>query len=254
MNGHPQFEEDFDLYVLGAFDADEERAIATHVKSCPECAEKLAAARARVAGLGYSAAPADPPARVKQRLMRRIQATPAAQSEGKRASFWRRPATAWAFAAAIALLCIGLAAENYRANRQVRAFQAEAQRQETVLAQARAILELLNAPDTEGITLTAAGAKPLPAGRVFYHPNRGLLFYATNLSAPPAGRTYQLWLVPAQGSPISAGVFEPDPKGSASIILPKLPSGIAAKAFAVTVEPQGGVPQPTGPMVLIGAV
>jgi anti-sigma-K factor RskA len=60
--------------------------------------------------------------------------------------------------------------------------------------------------------------------------------------------------VPTSGSPISAGVFHPNANGKASILLPPLPPGVAAKAFAVTVEPAGGVPQPTGPKVLIGGV
>jgi anti-sigma-K factor RskA len=32
----------------------------------------------------------------------------------------------------------------------------------------------------------------------------------------------------------------------------KLPAGVTAKAFAVSLEPAGGMPQPTGPMVLVG--
>jgi anti-sigma-K factor RskA len=32
-----------------------------------------------------------------------------------------------------------------------------------------------------------------------------------------------------------------------------VPEGVAAvEKFAVTIEPRGGVPQPTGPMVLVG--
>jgi anti-sigma-K factor RskA len=31
-----------------------------------------------------------------------------------------------------------------------------------------------------------------------------------------------------------------------------LTPGLVAKAFAVTLEPQGGMPQPTGPKVLVG--
>jgi anti-sigma-K factor RskA len=34
----------------------------------------------------------------------------------------------------------------------------------------------------------------------------------------------------------------------------KLPPGVEAKAFAITLEPEGGMPQPTGPMVLVGPV
>lgn len=94
----------------------------------------------------------------------------------------------------------------------------------------------------------------MPQGKAFYHPRQGLVFYAANLPALPSGRTYQLWLVPAEGNPISAGVFPVDVRGNGAVLLPPLPTGVTAKAFAVTVEPVGGVPQPTGPKVLIGIV
>ena len=53
------------------------------------------------------------------------------------------------------------------------------------------------------------------------------------------------------GKPISAGVFNPE-GGRTDHWMMKLPQGIAAKEFAVSLEPAGGMPQPTGPMVLIG--
>ena len=54
--------------------------------------------------------------------------------------------------------------------------------------------------------------------------------------------------------PINAGAFQPDPKGNGQVLLPPLEPGVKPKAFAVTVEPAGGVPKPTGAMVLVGAV
>ena len=104
------------------------------------------------------------------------------------------------------------------------------------------------------VALVAAGAPNLPQGKAFYHPSKGLVFYPANLPALPSNQTYQLWLVPGQGSPISAGVFDVDTKGNGSVLLPSLPFGLAAKAFAVTIEPRGGVPQPTGKKVLFGVV
>jgi anti-sigma-K factor RskA len=62
-----------------------------------------------------------------------------------------------------------------------------------------------------------------------------------------------LWLVPASGAPISAGVFNPVTDDTNSIVA-KVPPGTAAKAFAVTLEPAGGKPAPTGPMILVGPV
>jgi anti-sigma-K factor RskA len=94
----------------------------------------------------------------------------------------------------------------------------------------------------------------VPHGKAFYNPAGGLLFYTTNLQPLPAGRTYELWLVPTEGSPVGAGLFNTDSRGNGQVILLSLPQGLTAKAFAVTIEPAGGVPAPTGPKVLIGLV
>jgi anti-sigma-K factor RskA len=67
----------------------------------------------------------------------------------------------------------------------------------------------------------------------------------------PANKSYQLWLVPMEGKPVSAGMIAGGPINPWMV---KLPQGMAAKAFAVTLEPAGGMPQPTGPMVLVGPI
>ncbi len=59
---------------------------------------------------------------------------------------------------------------------------------------------------------------------------------------------------PKEASAYRGGRPAPDARGNAEVMMPPLPPGTPAKAFAVTVEPAGGMPQPTGPKVLIGAV
>jgi len=56
---------------------------------------------------------------------------------------------------------------------------------------------------------------------------------------------------PMEGKPISAGLIE----YSSGPIKPwtvKLPQGVTAKAFAITLEPEGGMPQPPGRWSLSG--
>jgi anti-sigma-K factor RskA len=78
------------------------------------------------------------------------------------------------------------------------------------------------------------------------------VFVGNDLPAPPAGRTYQLWLVTGEAR-ISAGTFTPSADGTvlvrATYALPR----DALRAVAVTVEAEGGAPQPTGEMVLVSA-
>ena len=94
---------------------------------------------------------------------------------------------------------------------------------------------------------------PKAMGRVTYSKNMGMLMYDGTAEPAPAGKSYQLWVMPMQGDPINAGVFNPS-SGEISHWMMKLPEGVTPKAFAVTLEPAGGMPHPTGPKVLAGAV
>lgn len=66
-----------------------------------------------------------------------------------------------------------------------------------------------------------------------------------NLPAPPAGMQYQLWAI-VDDKPMDAGVF--DIKNNTQE-LKKVPP---AKAFAVTLEKQGGSPAPTSDIMVMG--
>ena len=104
------------------------------------------------------------------------------------------------------------------------------------------------------VTLVAANTRPLPQGKAIYSSRTGgLVFFASNFAAAPAKKAYELWLLPANGGPpVPAGVFKPDADGSATVLMPPLPTDTAAKAFAITIEPETGSAAPTLPIVLFG--
>jgi anti-sigma-K factor RskA len=60
-----------------------------------------------------------------------------------------------------------------------------------------------------------------------------------------------LWVF-AEGKPVAAGVFDADTSGRALFESKGLPGLPPAQNFAVTIEPRGGVSQPTGPIILVG--
>ena len=66
-------------------------------------------------------------------------------------------------------------------------------------------------------------------------------------------KTYELWVIPAAGAPIPAGLFSPDASGTASVVLPSIPLGVPAKAFGITIEDAAGSSTPTAPIILSGA-
>jgi len=64
----------------------------------------------------------------------------------------------------------------------------------------------------------------------------------------------QLWFVPVSGNPVSAVVFNTATDGSAEKEIDVPEAVVALKAAAVTTEPAGGLPQPSGPFALLGAL
>lgn len=109
------------------------------------------------------------------------------------------------------------------------------------------------APDVNKVDLAGQPVAPGASARAFWSRSRGVVFAANNLPALPAGKTYQLWFVPGNAAPVSAGLITPDATGSATVHFitpPTTPEKIAA--MAVTLEPEGGVPAPTGDKYLVG--
>jgi hypothetical protein len=160
----------------------------------------------------------------------------------------------WALAAMLAIACSVL---GYRVSSLNESLSDEANLVSNLAGKAshaQQVLEVLNAPQAQRVTLTAAKTPPVPTAHTIYLPDRGaLLMEASNLQPIPPGKTYELWMIPADGkAPIPAGTFQPDARGYASVVLPTLPAGIAAKAFGVTVENAGGSQSPTPPLVLSG--
>lgn len=255
MSQHPQFDEDFDLLVLGALESHEKQALELHLAGCSECARKAQEARERMAILALAAPTEAVPAGARERLLRRARGDAAKAQQASSAGLRRLLFPVTAFATVILVVIGGLLAfENRRLRQNLRESQSSFALLQSKAARDRAVVELLTSPDTLRVILASGTPRVLPEGKAFYHPQKGLLFYSANLPALPANQTYQLWLVPAKGNPISAGTFEVDTRGNGQVLLPSLPAGVPAAAFAVTIEPSGGVPQPTGPKILIGTV
>ncbi len=85
-----------------------------------------------------------------------------------------------------------------------------------------------------------------------YNAKMGMLMYEGEILPLPLRKAISSGFS-AGGNPISAGVFNPV-SGRTDHRMMKVPQGIAPKDFAVSLEPAGGMPHPTGPMVLVGPV
>jgi anti-sigma-K factor RskA len=259
MNGHPTREEDFDLYALGAMDGEEMQALEAHLAGCAACTRKLAEARGRVSMLAGAATQVAPPSGAKERLMRRIHenavsaGTPerlGAESRSLFGRWWLRILAPAAIALAVATVVLWR--EDIRLDRELTEIRTAIKANEKKYQDARNMVDTLTASDTMTVALKPTKDMPDAKGSVKYNARLGMVAYATELPMPAADKSYQLWLVPTTGNPISVGVFRPDETGKNGLAMASVQAGTAPKAFAITLEPLGGMPQPTGSMVLLG--
>ena len=84
--------------------------------------------------------------------------------------------------------------------------------------------------------------------------NGQALLQVANIPAVPTAKEYQLWVV-INNQPFSAGVFAVnDPTRDNFFKINELNQSASQGAFAITLEPEGGSPQPTGDMYMVGAM
>jgi anti-sigma-K factor RskA len=228
-------------YAVGAVPADEVDEIRTHITGCDECTTELESIQSAVDDLAFVVEPVPLPPGFTERVMAKVAAESPPEAVGarskRRLSFSLGPA----LAAAALLLATAVMAALFL---DARSDLADSKRLSAALWRAKA-----------DITLAGEGRA---SGKMLTTSDGGMVFISRGLAEAEEGRDYQLWLM--RGScadvadpaceKISAGTFEVT-NGVAIIRSPDSLKGF--KRAAVTVERDGGSPQPTTNPVLLSA-
>ncbi|KQW02029.1 anti-sigma factor [Streptomyces sp. Root369] len=243
-------------YALDALEPAERARFERHLKDCDSCAAEVRALSEDAVRLAWSAA-APPPMAMRDRVLaavRTIPQEPAVRPEPARARpepvrarksqlpphVWgaqppprqrqRRPlfvpfATATAAAALVVASLFAV-----QANRTQDELDAQK-------AQASEIAHVLQAADAAATRGQDAQGRTI--GVIASASEGRAVVTLSGYTAPPSGRVRQLWLMRPNEQPRSLGLFAAD--------TPLVATGLdkSATSLAVTVEPDGGSPQPT---------
>jgi len=253
MSAHEQFAEDLALYALGALVGPEKEALEQHLEVCSPCQSELRQLQSDATLLALSTIGPVPPPRSRKRLLGAVaRERRAPVTVPKRPAWWLL--VPYAVSAALIVMAALLWNESRSLSRTLAALQQRHSEMEKQLRAAEDLVNILTSPESKQITLAPVKALPQPQGKAYYLSSSGhLIFLANNLAPLPPNKVYELWLIPSIGAPIPAGLFQPDSRGTATLVNPPLPIGVQAKAFAITIEPTGGSPAPTSQPIMLGA-
>jgi hypothetical protein len=225
----------YELFVLGVADEPERSEIREHLnRGCEVCMAGTRKATELTALLGTTANSVVPSPKLRRRIL-------ASAGYEERRIGWLP------FAGAVALLSLFAAVyfsgrENQYAEEAV-ALRDQIRRQTIDLTRLNEAFAILSGPETT-VTTFGTGPQP-PKGKVFVNARQGVLLIASNLPPAPAGKTYEMWVIPKTGQPAAAGLFQSQADGTAMHIQRGAVDVAATGAVAVTLENEAGAPQPT---------
>jgi len=265
-------------YVLGTLEPDERERFVQHLATCVECRDEVRSLERVSLALATGVPRRTPPPALRERVLS-VATGGASASSATRDSqnvglvplappssgfAWTDP-RAWLPVAALLAASVGLGTYAWTLQSRIGSLEArldgalrEAQASRTALASAQIAamgvqrtMAVLAAPDMARIDLAGQAVAPAARARAFWSRDRGLVVAANNLPPLKPGRTYQVWVLPAQGAPISAGLLAPDASGVATVAYETASDLPTPAGVAVSEEKAGGVPSPTVEAILL---
>ena len=247
VRSHEPFAEWAALASIQALDGDELLRFEAHLAAgCAECEETQRECAMAAAALPLALPEVPVPPQLRDRVLARVEDGPRLAPPLTRT----RPETVrsrlWPWAAGlVAAGIVGVTAwDHYQVRSTLEQQRAAVARLQHELASQRMLTSLVGGTDSSVAALKGTSPAPQADGWIAWSPARKSGFLVVhNLPMSPPGKQYQLWVISA-GQPASAGVFDVDNLGHASLVVPV--EAAKPDGFAITLEPAGGGSAPSG--------
>lgn len=242
---HEEYKEMIPARALSALDTAEAQALNEHLENCAECQKELEEWQATAAALALTAGTAEPSPAVRERILGEVRKDLSTAEvipfRSTSRNIWRSFGSLGAMAAVVLLtaLIVGLVVL-WRQNLAIR----------DELARSREFVELVTTPGARVSELKGIDLGTGATARLAYDRNGRAVLVANRLPSPPQGKAYQLWFIVGNKPPVPGKTFVPDNTGKGTLKDQVPKEALDSAIFAITIEPEGGVSAPTGPIYL----
>ena len=233
-------EDDLIQYALGSLRETQLGTLTAHISLCNQCRSALAQVQLDLAAFATVQPLSDVPTGARDRFLAKLTSDAAGESKlvqmrnksrlyivGKSFKHWlETPMPLKILSGALAAALLFVAYDDVSHIHQIRQFGPAMARLEHQAADLAELKEFLHGSNAQQVTLHEKPATTkAPEGHTLYSATTGkLVFTASNMPAVPAGKTYELWVIPAgKGAPHPGWPLQAGHAGQCGGHLPRYP-------------------------------
>ena len=257
MDHKTEYEDQIALYALGLLSGYELRKIEEHLETkCEICLALLEDSELVFTNLPYALDDKPLSPDLEKQILDKIEESGAAGRKPFLSDFWHGIRPLWLnlgsalVAALIVFLFISTLTLQNRVSEQeesMRVLQAKLKEDEEM------VHYVMN-PAVNVVNLVGSMSESEATGKLLWDKDTNdALLVVSNVPALVPGKTYQFWVV-EDGEPHSMGTFTVNQEGENMMEIKCMPKDKGRIEFAVTLEPEGGMPEPTGAKYLVGSL
>lgn len=255
-----KYEDQITLFALGLLKGYELRQLEEHLDTgCEVCAELMRENELALSSLAYSLddSPLDPG--IETKIFDKIEALDSPQPsvvKTSKASFWDSIKPMWlnlGSAVAVGLL-VFLFANNMSLRNELSVQKQDIANLQAGIGKDSEVMDYVMNPNVQTVQLAGTMSELNSSGKLLWNEDStSALLLVSNIPTLEQGMTYQVWCI-EDGVPVSLGTFKVNENGEEMMEIPSMPRPSKEMEVLITLEPDGGMPHPTGATYLAGSI
>jgi anti-sigma-K factor RskA len=252
-----KYEDQITLFALGVLKGYELRELEEHLSTgCEICEKVLRENEIVLSSLAYSLEDSPLSPEVENKIFERIEDQDKAPTKSSTFSFWKNIRPIWlnlGSAVAIGLLII-LFVSNMSLRNELSIQEQNLKNLQANLGKESEVMNFVMNPNVETVKLAGTMSELKSSGKLLWDKeSTDAILLVSNIPTLEEGMTYQVWCL-ENGTPVSLGTFKVNKNGEKMMEIKSMPKPSKEMEVLITLEPEGGMPHPTGATYLVGSL